>query len=146
MERGKIGIIVCANAANEMDCCTSPCLRDYEKRAGAFERYKSKEVSLTGLISCAGCPTMVYPEKIMRKVNSLVEFGINVIHFSYCMVALCPFIDKYINIISQAYPDVEIIKGTHETNITVEQYKNYVKAACAKGLKMNDVIFRRVSE
>jgi len=142
----KIGIITCSNATNDMDCCAAPCLRDLENQVGTFERYKGREVKLVGLISCAGCPTKIYPEKIMRKVKTLVEFDINVIHFSYCMVALCPFLDKYINVVKKKYPEIELVKGTHDSHITVEQYQDYVKTTCIKGMKMNDVIFRRVKE
>jgi hypothetical protein len=34
------------------------------------------------------------------------------IHFSTCMVKLCPFVNKYKKAINAAYPDVEVIMGT----------------------------------
>ena len=140
-----IGIITCSNAVNDLDCCASPCLRDVNNRAGSFKDYP-KNLQLSGIISCPGCPTLAYPEKIKRKVKSLVESGVTTIHFSFCMVALCPFLNKYTKVIEQAYPNIKLIKGTHETSLTQEQFCKYVKTAFENGLDMNDVISRRVTE
>ena len=141
----KIGIITCSNAVNDLDCCAAPCLRDLNNRAGSFEGY-SESMRLAGMISCPGCPTFAYPEKIMRKVDSLAEFDISAIHFSFCMVALCPFLNKYIKIIEEAYPNIKLIKGTHETSLTHEQFCKYVKTAFENDLNMNDIISRRVRQ
>ena len=62
------------------------------------------------------------------------------------MVALCPFINKYAEIIAKSYPDIKLIKGTHETNLTHEQFCTYVKTAFENDLNMNDVITRRITE
>ena len=140
-----IGIITCSNAVNDLDCCASPCLRDINNRAGSFKDY-SENFQLSGIISCPGCPTLAYPEKIMRKVKSLVESEVTAIHFSFCMIALCPFLNKYIKIIEQSYPDIKLIKGTHETSLTQEQFCKYVKTAFENGLDMNDIITRKVTE
>jgi len=141
----KIGIITCSNAVNDLDCCAAPCLRDLNSRAGSFKDY-SKNLQLAGIISCSGCPTLAYPEKIMRKVKSLIEFDVTAIHFSFCMVALCPFLNKYIEIIGELYPNVKLIKGAHETKLTQEQFCEYVKTAFENDLNMNDIITRRVTE
>jgi len=139
----KIGIIQCSNAVNDLDCCASPCLRDFHDRAGCFKDY-GEDVRLSGMISCPGCPTLAYPEKIMKKVKALVEFDITTIHFTFCMVSLCPFLNKYIKVIESAYPDLKLVKGTHETNLTGQQFCKYVKTAFEHDLKMNDIITRRV--
>ena len=36
------------------------------------------------------------------------------LHFSYCMTAVCSFIKKYQEVIEAAYPDIEIVHGTHK--------------------------------
>lgn len=145
MTSEKIGIITCSNAVNDLNCCAAPCLRDVNNRAGSFKDY-SENLQLTGIISCPGCPTLAYPEKIMHKIESLVEFDIVAIHFSFCMVSLCPFLNKYLQIIKELHPDIKLIKGTHETNLTRSQFCKYVKAAFENDLNMNDVITRRVTE
>jgi predicted metal-binding protein len=142
MASEKIGIITCSNAANDLDCCAAPCLHDLNKRLGKFKDYSSESsLRLAGIITCPGCPTLAYPEKIMRKVNALANFKVTSIHFSFCMVALCPFLNKYIEIIGKAYPDIKLIKGTHEEHYTYEQFRENVKSAFDKKLKMNDLIF-----
>ena len=59
------------------------------------------------------------------------------------MVAICPFLNKYIEIISRGYPDIKLVKGTHEANYTKEacmKFREDVKTAFNKNLKMNDII------
>jgi len=142
----KIGIITCSNAATEMDCCAAPCLRDLNQHLGSFKEHHESPPILAGMITCAGCPTLAYPEKIMRKVKSLIEYKISTIHFSCCMVSLCPFLNKYIEIISEEYPDVRLIKGTHATTISHEQFREYFNIACRNHLNMNDIIKGRVTD
>jgi len=140
----KIGIITCSNATIEMDCCAAPCLRDLNKHLGSFKEHHENPPILAGMITCAGCPTLAYPEKIMRKIKTLIEFEISTIHFSYCMVALCPFLNKYIKIIEKEYPDIRLIKGTHVSSLSSEQFRDYVNIACKNNLNMCDIIKRRV--
>jgi len=142
--REKIGIITCSNATIEMDCCAAPCLRDLNQHLGIFKEHHEYPPILAGMITCAGCPTLAYPEKIMRKVKILAEFEISAIHFSYCMVALCPFLNKYIEIISKEYPNIRLIKGTHVSNLSFEQFREYVNIACKNNLNMNDIIKRKI--
>ncbi|MFZ5631826.1 MAG: hypothetical protein ACOY40_03195 [Bacillota bacterium] len=40
-------------------------------------------MDLIGSISCAGCPTVNAPEKILRRVKSIAEFKVDAIHFSF---------------------------------------------------------------
>lgn len=145
MKTNKIGIITCSNATQELDCCSVSCLRDLNKKSGNFKRYNDEEsLRLIGIISCAGCPTKAYPDKILRKVSSLVRFGVTSVHFSYCMVALCPFLPKYIAAINKAYPDLELIQGTHEAHITYEQFCSKVVNAIETNHCMSDIILGNV--
>ena len=80
----RIGIINCSNCTQETDCASVVCLGDMRKRKGLFERYpKDEPLDIVGIISCAGCPTMAAPEKILKRVRALAEFKINALHFSY---------------------------------------------------------------
>ena len=142
----KIGIITCSSATFEMDCCAAVCLRDMHQHLGEFKKHHTTPPILAGMITCAGCPTLAYPEKIIRKVKMLAEFGVRTIHFSYCMVALCPFLNKYIEMIGKAYPDIRLIKGTHESSNSDGQFRAYVNAACKDGLSMNELIQRMVAD
>jgi predicted metal-binding protein len=141
----KIGIIICSNSSQELDCCSSVCLRDLSKRIGAFSRYSKEEnLQLVGMVTCSGCPTLAYPEKILRKIDSLVQFGVKSIHFTNCMVALCPFLKKYSEVINKAYPEIELIEGTHEANITNEYFREKVNCAFRLKKNMSDIILRKI--
>jgi predicted metal-binding protein len=85
------------------------------KRRGFFEQYpQDQPLDLIGIISCAGCPTIAAPEKILRRVQAIAAFRIDALHLSYCMVALCPFVKKYQALIKTVFPDINIIMGTHQ--------------------------------
>jgi predicted metal-binding protein len=85
------------------------------KRRGFFERYSAEEaLDLIGMINCAGCPTAAAPEKILKRVAAVAEFKIDALHMSFCMTALCPFIETYSRVIQKAWPDLEIVRGTHK--------------------------------
>ena len=141
----KLGIVVCANATQDLNCCSVVCLRDFDKRLGKFNDYpQDTPLRLVGIISCAGCPTRAYPEKIIRRVDTLVQFGVKNIHFANCMVALCPFIKKYAETIKKKYPDVNLVEGSHETHISPEKFREDVACAFEKGKNMADIILNRL--
>jgi predicted metal-binding protein len=90
-------------------------LGDMRKRRGFFDRYPSDQpLDLIGMINCAGCPTLAAPEKILKKVRALAEFRLDALHLSFCLTAVCPFVKKYTEVIQRAYPDLEIVQGTHQ--------------------------------
>lgn len=141
----KLGILTCSNATQEMDCCSVSCLRDFNLRLGGFQNYPSDQpLRLVGIISCAGCPTRVYPEKILRKINSLVDFGVTNLHFSNCLAAFCPFVNTYQRVIGQKYPDLELIGCTHEKHVTDEEFRGKLRCALEVNLKMPDIILGKV--
>jgi predicted metal-binding protein len=111
----RIGIITCSNCAQETNCSSVVCFADMRKRRGFFDRYPKEEpLDIVGLVHCAGCPTIVAPAKILKRIRSLVNYKIDALHFSYCMTVLCPFLGKYKKEIRNAYPELTIIQGTHQ--------------------------------
>ncbi len=111
----RIAIITCSNCTQEANCASVVCLGDLRKRKGFFAQYPAAEpLDLIGLISCAGCPTLAAPEKILRRVRAVAEFRLDALHFSFCMVAVCPFIKQYSRVIKQAFPGLKLVMGTHE--------------------------------
>jgi len=122
----RIGIITCANTTKILDCPLSPCLRDFYDRKGEFARYKGLDTELAGIISCQGCLGGLAPEAILSKANSLVHYGADNIHLAYCLVVLCPYLSKYITILKEAYPKVEIIPGTHEPHASPEETRRSI--------------------
>jgi len=138
----RIGILTCSNATQDLGCSSVSCLRDMRKRKGAFERYKDiEQLELIGIINCSGCPTLTGPEKLLGRIRALTEFRVDAIHFTYCMDALCPFKNKYKALLEKEFPDIEIVIGTHEANITQEQFREKVKGLfCQPQSTMVDVI------
>jgi predicted metal-binding protein len=127
----RIGIITCSNCTQDASCAAIVCLGDMRKRRGFFERYPKEEpLDLIGIINCSGCPTIVAPQKILKKVRSVAEFRLDALHFSYCMTALCPFIAKYEKAIRDAYPDLEIVLGTHKPLDKTEFHKKVKELLC----------------
>jgi len=113
----RIAIMSCSNVKNELSCAGAGCFKSLNDRVGMFERYKDdQELQIVGFSTCAGCPTLYAQEKILTKVKPLVEISkANTIHFSSCMVKLCPFVKKYKNVINAIYPKVEVVMGTDES-------------------------------
>lgn len=133
----KIGIIACANTTKILDCPLSPCLRDFYDRKGEFARYKNMELELAGVISCQGCLGGLAPEAILSKANSLVHYGADVIHLTYCMKVLCPYVLKYMKILEEVYPKIDIILGTHEPHEPAEKTKGLISQFLVQRMGQN---------
>ena len=111
----RIGILTCSSCTQDCNCAAVVCLADMRKRRGFFARYPADEpLDLIGVTSCAGCPTLAAPDKVMRRVRSLADYRLDALHLSYCITALCPFLRKYERAIRKAYPDIEVVLGTHQ--------------------------------
>lgn len=123
----RIGILSCSNCTQDTNCCMCVCLKDFRRRKGFFERYpKDEPLDLIGVINCAGCPTNAAPQKILKKIRALAEYKLDTLHLTYCMTALCPFKTTYQKVISEAYPDLEIIAGTH-TPVDNKEFKRAIQ-------------------
>ena len=124
----RIGIITCSNLTQEWGCVSSMCLAEIKERKGFFKEYPSNEdLYLIGIISCSGCPTAGAPQKILRRVRPLAELQVDAIHLSTCITAVCPFKEKYKQVINEAYPEIKVVMGTHagDTKQLLEAVKNF---------------------
>lgn len=111
----RIGIITCSNMTGNMACSSFRCLEDSHAGKGTFTSYTERGgAQIVGIISCSGCPTLMAPEKIVRRVRTLVASGVDAIHFSNCLEILCPFKQKYKSILQAEFPEIEFVSGTHE--------------------------------
>jgi predicted metal-binding protein len=144
----RIGILTCSNCTQDTNCASVGCLGDMRKRRGLFERYSDEnELDLIGIINCSGCPTLAAPEKILKRVKALAGYRLDAFHFSYCMTALCPFINIYDEIIRENFPGLEIIHGTHtpkDKKVFREQVKELLCPTVSIAQDMNDVIKKRL--
>jgi len=141
----RIGILTCSNATQELGCSSASCLADLRKRKGAFASYNQDEkLDLVGIINCPGCPTLTGADKLLQRVKSLTEFKVNAIHLSYCMLALCPFMSKYVEALTSNYPHIKIVLGTHEEHLTHDAFREKVhNLFCQPRKNMVDVILGR---
>lgn len=144
----KIGILTCWNATQELGCSSASCLADFRKRKGAFAEYPENErLTLVGIINCPGCPTLTGPDKLIQRTRALTDFGVDVIHFTYCMKALCPFKEKYQSALEEAFPRIKIVIGTHEEHVSQEEYRRRIKKLfCQPRKTMVDVILDKDEE
>ena len=141
----RIGILTCSNATQDLGCSSSSCLSAFRKRQGAFSSYQDDEdLDLIGIINCPGCPTLTGPEKLIQRIRGLTEFRVDVIHFTYCIKALCPFKSKYKKALEEAFPNIRIFLGTHQVSIKDKDYRNKVKRLFSQDRKtMVDVILKK---
>lgn len=141
----RIGILTCSNATQDLGCSSASCLSDLRKRTGKFEEYpKDEPLDLIGIINCPGCPTLTGPDKLLKRVRGLTEFRVDVIHFTYCMKALCPFKEKYKAALEEAFPDIRIVVGTHREGLAPEAYREKVKRLFNQQEKtMADIILKK---
>lgn len=110
----RIAIVTCSNSTRDLNCSAVGCFEALSHRNGFFQRYPATEpLDIVGMISCAGCPTSVAPERILRRIDAVVSYGIDALHLAYCMVHLCPFRRVYREVITRAYPTLVIVEGTH---------------------------------
>ncbi len=111
----KVGILTCSNTTQDLGCSSFKCLEDVYRNGGEFKRHESQGgTQLAGIINCAGCPTIAAPEKLLERVRSLTVLGVEALHMSACMMALCPFKKKYITLLEKQFPNIEIVQGTHD--------------------------------
>ncbi len=141
----RIGILTCSNATQDLGCSSASCLADLRKRGGAFARYPAGEpLDLVGIINCPGCPTLTGAEKLLQRIRGITEFGVDAIHFAYCIKALCPFTGKYRKALAEAFPDIKVIVGTHQSRVTEEEFRERVrKLFCQDKKIMADMILKK---
>ena len=106
------------------------CLQGVNNNEGKFERYKDNGgAELAGIINCAGCPTAIAPDKLLNRVRSLGVLGLDAIHLSSCIMSLCPFKNKYIKLLEEQCPDIDIVQGTHvEPPEVVQMFMDSMKS------------------
>jgi predicted metal-binding protein len=121
------------------------CLADFRRRKGTFAAYPENEkLTLTGIINCPGCPTLTGPDKLIERIRALTDFGVDTIHFSYCVKALCPFKEKYKDALEESFPDIRIVISTHEEHLTPEEFRRRVKKLFRQPRKtMVDIILNK---
>ncbi len=141
----RIGILTCSNATQDLGCSSASCLADFRKRRGTFAAYPANEsLDLVGIINCPGCPTLTGPDKLLQRIRALTEFRVDAVHFTNCVKALCPFKGKYKQALEKEFPKIRIVIGTHQEQVTPEEFRERVKKLFNQPRKtMADVILNK---
>jgi predicted metal-binding protein len=144
----KIGILGCQSVTSDMNCVMIGCLGNLRGRQGYFTDYPEDEpLELVGIIPCGGCPTAVGTDRIWQKVQALVDFGVDALHFSSCLVRICPFKDQFLETIRRDYPDLKVVEGTHPFH-DEEAFRAGVEELVSQRVvtpqRMNDLVFKRI--
>ena len=123
----RVGILTCANASLKLSCCSASCKSDFKNRDGMFKSYsRDRDVELVSIASCPGCPTDVAPGSLLREVKALAK-TVQIIHFSSCIVALCPFKEKTMEPLKNKFPAIVFIAGTHGTITAGDEFWDKVR-------------------
>ncbi len=144
----KIGILGCNSTTHEMNCVMIGCFGNLRERKGSFTDYPQDEpVDLVGVIHCGGCPTAVGADRIWQKVKALVEYGIDSLHLTSCLVQICPFKDSFLDTIQKDFPKIKVVEGTHPFH-DVDAFKSGVRELASQRAvppqRMNDLVFKRI--
>ena len=144
----KIGILGCESSTRDLNCVMVGCFGNLRGRQGSFKDYPENEsLDLVGIIACGGCPTAVGSDRIWQKVRALMEFGVDALHFTSCLVHLCPFKDEFIKTIKKDYPNLSIVEGTHpfhDLDAFKTGMKELVSQRAVTPQTMNDLVFKRI--
>ncbi len=127
----RIAILTCNNTTQDYACSSIGCFEDFNAKNGTFASYTDDDTKLVGVISCAGCPTLYAPEKIFRRVRTLAASNVDAVHLANCVVGLCPFKNKYLNLLRDEFPQIAFVEGTHVAdpemeNLFVTEFKKGV--------------------
>ncbi len=144
----RIGILTRSNATQDLGCSSVSCLADFSEVKRNFADYPQDEkLTLTGIINCPGCPTLPGPDKLIERIRALTDFQVDIVHFAYCVKALCPFKEKYKAALEQSFPNIRIVIGTHEEPVTPEEFRRRVKKLfCQPRRAMIDIILSKDEE
>jgi predicted metal-binding protein len=92
-----------------------------------FKSYaKDRDIDLISIATCPGCPTDTAPGRLLREVKALAK-TVQVIHFSSCLVALCPFKEKLMEPLKNKFPRTVFIAGTHGTINAGDEFWEKIK-------------------
>jgi len=144
----KVGILGCESVNNDMNCVMIGCFGNLRGREGKFKDYPEDEpLDLVGIIQCGGCPTAVGTDRVWQKVQALVDYGIESLHLTSCLIQICPFKDAFLETIRKEYPELKVVEGTHFFH-DEEEFKTGVRELLSQRVvtpqRMNDLVFKRI--
>ena len=116
----KLAMIRCLDVS--MRCAGAGCMKNFNHRTGAFQRYEEEPAELISLMTCNGCGhRLTQDEGLRKKLDRLAEEPVDAVHLSSCtrkkdknnpdMKQECPVITEMANYLIAK--GVEVVRGTH---------------------------------
>lgn len=108
----KILIVGCQKAMDDVCIGCSRCLVAFNRRAGAFSRYREAEI--LGLLGCGGCPGAVIVTRLaqVKLWNAPMHERPTQIHIAPCISDHCPHADDIVTKI-KTKSGIPVSEGAH---------------------------------
>lgn len=105
----RVAIVRCETVSEV--CPGVACLKSFNRRENHFSDYGG-ETELVGFFTCGGCPG----RRIFRLVDSLMRYGVDIIHLSSCMLLeddypRCPHAKQIKKMLENK--GIKVVEGTH---------------------------------
>ncbi|MBG0775425.1 MAG: CGGC domain-containing protein [Desulfovibrionaceae bacterium] len=110
----KILVMGCQRTMNSICVACSRCLVAFNRREGAFARYKDKEAEIIGFLGCGDCPGQGVVVRMAQLAQWNAKLGEKptVIHLGPCLTGHCPYADELVTKI-KAKAGCEVVEGAH---------------------------------
>jgi predicted metal-binding protein len=110
----KILILGCKKLMGDVCIACSRCMVAFNRREGAFARYKDQPAEMMGLLHCGDCPGVAVVNRMaqVKLWNAPLGEKPTKIHLGTCLVNYCPHKEEMIAKIT-AKAGVEVIAGGH---------------------------------
>jgi len=105
----RVAVVRCETVSEV--CPGVACLKSFNRRENHFKDYPG-EIELVGFFTCGGCPG----RRIYRLVDSLMRYGVDVVHLSSCMLMeedypRCPHVKQIKKMLENK--GLRVVEGTH---------------------------------
>jgi predicted metal-binding protein len=110
----KILIVGCKKAMDDVCIGCSRCMVGFNRREGAFERYRNQPAEMIGLLNCGDCPgaTIVTRLAQVKLWNLPMQEKPTAVHIGPCITDHCPYKETLIAKI-KAKAGVPVVEGAH---------------------------------
>jgi predicted metal-binding protein len=102
-----IAIVNCLEVSKR--CSGNGCIKAFNNKQGAFEKYEEENLVMTSFIQCSGCGEGVV-EDLVTQCEELKKSNVKAIHLSSCIRSKCSYYDEFIERLSE---DFEVVGYTH---------------------------------
>ncbi len=110
----KVLIIGCKKTMNDICVACSRCMVAFNRREGAFEKYKKEDAELIGMLNCGDCPGAGIVNRMaqLKHWNHPIDERVTAIHIGPCIIDSCPHRDEIIAKVKEK-AGVDVVEGGH---------------------------------